>query len=604
MKMPGTNTTAVLFVALLIISACSASSGGDASSGAGATAATGSGASGGGTLTVSVTSGSGGQCPDGCSADLKQVIDCHGATVTQCDIDQACLNGKCTGDPCGAAAAAKSAIGCDYWAVKPDVIIKEAADFACFAAFVANTWDTPVHIDASYGGQAFTDFIYIPEGQGSNISYKPYDAVAGLGVGEVAILFLSDDKQNQYFMPACPMPSGMTANPGIYGTGIGQAINIQTDRPISAYSIFPYGGGSAAVTSASMLLPTSVWDMNYLAINAYKKSLIAAGAVPSLAILAYQDNTKVSILPKVAIDGGPGVQQAAANTLATYTLNRGEYLQLSQQQELTGSPIEADKPIGVWGAASCLNVPADVGTCDSAHQQIPPVKALGHDYVAVRHRNRATANVAEETPPWRLVGAVDGTTLTWQPSTPAGAPTTLQSGEVAEFAAAGPFTVTSQSTEHPFYMAQYMVGCTLYQTLSEGDAEWVNIIPTGQYLKRYVFFTDPTYPETNLVVVRKRTPDKNEFADVTLNCAGVLTGWKPIGDYEYTRIDLVTGDFKNVGACSNGRQEMTSDAPFAVTVWGWGMNTTTPSTPAVSYAYPAGAGIAVINEVSLPPIPK
>jgi hypothetical protein len=267
MKTPCTNTAAVLFLALLIVAACSATSGGDASSGAGATAANGSGASAGsggsgasgsGTLTGSVSSGSGGQCPNGCSADLKQVIDCHGATITQCDIDQACLNGQCTGDPCGAAAAAKSAIGCDYWAVKPDVIIKGAADFACFAAFVANTWDTPVHIDASYAGQTFTDFIYIPEGQGSSIVYKPYDSVAGLGVGEVAILFLSDDKRKQYFMPACPMPSGMTANPGIYGTGIGQAINIQTDRPVSAYSIFPYGGGSAAVTSASMLDRKSV----------------------------------------------------------------------------------------------------------------------------------------------------------------------------------------------------------------------------------------------------------------------------------------------------------------------------------------------------------
>ena len=34
--------------------------------------------------------------------------------------------------------------------------------------------------------------------------------------------------------------------------------------------------------------------------------------------------------------------------------------------------------------------------------------------------------------------------------------------------------------------------------------EFVNVVPPGQFLPRYTFFTDPTYPETNLVVVRAR----------------------------------------------------------------------------------------------------
>jgi hypothetical protein len=153
-------------------------------------------------------------------------------------------------------------------------------------------------------------------------------------------------------------------------------------------------------------------------------------------------------------------------------------------------------------------------------------------------------------------------------------------------------------------MAQYMEGCTRYNVRAEGDPEWVNVIPAAQYLTRYVFFTDPTYPKTNLVVVRKRHATSGEYADVSLACAGTLSGWKPIGDYEYTRVDISKGDFEDVGGCSNGSQEMTSDAPFAVTVWGWGDNTTTPVTPAVSYAYPAGAGIAIINDVTIPPEPR
>ena len=43
---------------------------------------------------------------------------------------------------------------------------------------------------------------------------------------------------------------------------------------------------------------------------------------------------------------------------------------------------------------------------------------------------------------------------------------------------------------------------------------------------------------------------------------------------------------------------MSSDAPFGVTVWGWG---TTQQTLRVSYAYPAGAGFKPINEIVVPP---
>jgi hypothetical protein len=248
-------------------------------------------------------------------------------------------------------------------------------------------------------------------------------------------------------------------------------------------------------------------------------------------------------------------------------------------------------------------VPATETACDSAHQQIPPVRALGSEYVGVRYRDRA-ALPGEDTPPWRLVGAVDGTTLTWLPSTPAGAPTTINLGDVAEFAATGPFVVSSQDAAHPFYFAQYMTGSNSY---GEGDPEWVNVIPAAQYLNDYVLFTDPTYPETELVVVR-RPATEGGFAEVNLDCAGVLTGWQPLGAYEWTRVDLVTGNFQNVGACSNGLHLMSSDLAFGVTVWGWGSAAGyLPGqwgTQWVSYAYPAGASVQSINQVEVPPVPR
>src|SRR5690606_4725057 len=100
-----------------------------------------------------------------------------------------------------------------------------------------------------------------------------------------------------------------------------------------------------------------------------------------------------------------------------------------------------------------------------------------------------------------------------------------------------------------------------------------------------------------------RAKKDGTFADVTLGCAGTLGGWQPVGDYEYTRVDLVTGNFMDVGGCSNGRHEISSVNPFGVTVWGWGSPATedSPFSQYVSYAYPAGAAIKAINDVEIIP---
>mgnify|MGYP003787224453 CR=1 FL=1 len=101
------------------------------------------------------------------------------------------------------------------------------------------------------------------------------------------------------------------------------------------------------------------------------------------------------------------------------------------------------------------------------------------------------------------------------------------------------------------------------------------------------------------MVTRRKSSVTKQFADVTLKCLGKLTGWQPVGDYEYTRVKLVTGNFQNVENCSNGQQEMSSTAPFGVTVWGWGSPEASPSTIHSFYAYPAGASGSRLRRVSL-----
>jgi hypothetical protein len=541
-----------------------------------------------------------------CSSDLHAVM-CDDKVLKTCPLDQGCANGNCV-PACEAAKANKTTIGCDYFTIAPDTGSQYGWQGSCFAAFVANTWGSPVTLGLERDGQTIdvSQSTRIPSGNGQSLTYAPLTNKQILP-GQVAIVFLSGTPN----ATLSPCPAGITpamvTDPAQHGTGIGKAFHLTASAPVVSYDIYPYGGGNSAITSATLLLPTTAWDTNYIAVDAYK-TVPSTWSLPWIAVVAAEDQTTVTISPTSAIVGGTGVAATGQGVPATYTINRGQYVQFVQDAELVGSPVQSNKPVAFFGGNTCMDVPTSIQACDGAHQQIPPVKALGSEYVGVRHRNRYPG--MEETPPWRVVGAVDGTQLAWEPSTPAGAPTTLAAGQLAEFSASGPFVVKSQDDKHPFYFAQYMTGCTAYWGSSgdcRGDPEFVNVVAALQYLDHYTFFTDPTYSETHLVIVRSKV--NGAFKDVTLDCAmGPLTGWKPVGTsgrFETTGIDLVTGDFQKVAGCDNGRHEMKSDAPFGVTVWGWGSAATTGfKTSAVSYGYPAGMSVMPINTVVVPPTPR
>jgi hypothetical protein len=526
-------------------------------------------------------------CELSCSLDQQQVL-CDGDPHQQCTgkdgcdpVTHTCANG------CQVAAHNKQSVGCEYYAVD----MQSNSPGYCFAAFVANTWHDHASLTVERNGVALPiqSFARIPVGNGPGLVYQAYDPNVGLPPGEVVILFLSG---TQGAAPNCPAPPAVAGDAGFAGTGIGSSFRISSDVPVVAYQINPYGGGSVAVTGASLLLPTSVWDDSYVAVNIYQYDL----APPSMNIMAMEDNTNVTLVPIANVAGGGGIPSGQAGQQLSFSLSQGQYAQITQVAELTGSVLTADKPIGHLAGQPCMRTPLGVAYCDHGEQMIPPVNALGSEYVGVMHRPRAG-----EPGIWRMIGAVDGTQLSWQPDV--GGPAALGLGQIVEFTTATPFVVSSQDEEHPFLLFNYMSGSQWnqlqnVQTQGYGDPDAVLSIPTEQYMNRYVFFADPTYPEGNLVIVRKRT--NGVFHDVELDCAGVLGGWQAVGEYEWTRADLITGNFQNVGNCSTGRREMWSDGLFGLWNWGWGTPLTSSFSANVSYGYPAGLRVAPINEVLLP----
>ncbi len=525
------------------------------------------------------------ECPSQCAPDLHSIIDCNGNVVTQCAGAEACDSSTftCT-DACVAATANSRSVGCDYYATSMDVLTTGN----CFAVFVANTWVAPAHINVKYQGVDLptASFTRLPVGSGPGLTYAAYDPVAGVPPGEVAVLFLGGESGGA---PLCPFPSAIPSA-GLTGTGISDSFQITTDVPVVSYQINPYGGGSAAVTAASLLLPTSVWDTDYIAVNVTPAGI---AGVPSLNIIAKEDGTIATMTPIAAVQGNGGVPASAAGVPFDIVLNKGQQAQITQEAELTGSTITANKPIGFMAGQPCMNMPTTTAFCDHGEQMIPPVRALGSRYVGAMYRPRTAA---ETSTFWKVVGAVDGTNLIY--STDVGGPPTLNKGQSVTFQTGTPFVVTSQDKDHPFMLFTYM---TSSQHVGDGygDPDFVVSVPPEQYLSQYVFFADPTYPETNLVVVRSRGSDA-QFHDVTLDCLGPILTWTPItADFELARVDLQRGNFVDVGLCSTGRHEIKSDAPFGLWVWGWGTPETSLFTANVSYGYPGGMNVTPINEVIL-----
>ena len=373
--------------------------------------------------------------PDGCtlrcSTDRSGVIGCGDMVVTQCSPTQMCLDGSCQ-PACQVADALRSSVGCEYYPVQMQAWAQ--AEHGCFALFVANAGQAPAHVSVDYRGVPLdpAKFGSLPSGSGVKLKYGHYDPAKGIEPGQVGIFFLAGPADPST-SPSVGCPDGFTPavtddSPQLDGTGKGFAFHVVSDVPVVAYQMLPYGAGSYGLAGSSLLLPTSVWDTDYVAINAYDKG--ASGTRPSLNIVAKQDGTVVQMVPTVDVEPGTGVKRAEAHKVMTVTLNRGEQLQISQREQLTGSAIKANAPIGLMGGHECMFVPTDKDYCDHAEQQIPPIRAMGHEYAVAPFRPRSTT--APEHYVYRVFGAVDGTNLTFDPPS-AHQPIPLSFGKVVEF---------------------------------------------------------------------------------------------------------------------------------------------------------------------------
>ncbi|MCP4445035.1 MAG: hypothetical protein GY811_06775 [Myxococcales bacterium] len=533
-----------------------------------------------------------------CSDDLHDLLDSNGDVIETCPIDEGCSEGACI-PACEAAAKSEGNVGCDFYVSTPHFYTPVAPP--CFAAFVTNNWGSAAGITMTRDGLVYdvAQFGRIADGATTEAQWASVPST-GLPENEVAVLFLSQDPSSVNFTPlTCPVPPAVSTGGGTaagFGSPaatstMGKAWRIQTDVPVSLYDILPYGGAASFLPSAQLVMPTSALGDTFVVSLPKPSNSGSIDGSPWLQVVASENDTTISVLPTIDFPAGI-VPAAISGTTSTFTIQAGEYLQwqFPVNSNASGAIINSDKPIATIGGDTYIcysSATSAGGGCDSSHQVIPPVSAMGMEYVASPHKSRGPE---PESIWYRITGVVDGSMLTYDPPI-AGAPATLNRGEVVDVESTLAFAVSTQDIDHPIHLAQTMSGAFVAGSGQDhGDEEFVNTLPPAQFLRQYVFFTDPSYVDTTLSLTRVAN-SQGEFADVTIGCSGVVTGWVAVGTegkFEVATVDLVLG---GVGqqSCVNGSQTARSDLPFGITVWGLAQF--------ASYAYPAGGNATTINEV-------
>lgn len=538
----------------------------------------------------------------GCSADLRDVLAFDTTVLYTCAPTEGCFEGQCI-EACDAASRSRGTIGCAFFVSSYPSY--PGAPPPCLAAFVANAWDGPAVVTVERGGGSLTlgGFARIVDNARPVEEWAPVPAT-GIPAGEVAVLFLSSDPAA--ILPetgsdiSCPVTPAVDASTVLSAGGVGDAFTIRASVPVRGYDMLPYGGAHSHFPSASLVLPASAWGVEYVVLAPPPGTHSAPGPM-WLHVIAQEDGTMVRVRPTVDLPAAPPLPAVMRGATATFVLGAGQYAHWEMgAADPSGTIVVADRPVAVVSGNRFLRLqrePAPGG--DSAHQFLLPVSALANEYVAAPYDTRRS-DLAPELIRYRIVGAFDGTALTFDPAVP-GAPAVVSRGEVVEVTSTGAFVVRSQDASHPFAMAQLMSSANLEVPSRPGgikvprfgtqlgDEEFVIVVPPAQYLSQYIFFSDPTYPTTSLVFVRGAL-EEGAFAPVTVDCLGEVTGWRPAGPgYEWTVTDLVRTAV-GVGACRNGRHVASSTAPFGLVVWG--LDTYS------SYAYPAGG-----NARTLAPLP-
>ncbi|MFO7563812.1 MAG: IgGFc-binding protein [Enhygromyxa sp.] len=371
----------------------------------------------------------------------------------------------------------------------------------------------------------------------------------------------------------------------------GSVYHVVSDLPVVAYLHAPYEGQNS--NGATLLLPENVLKEEYVVYNH------GAWQSPNyFIVIAMHNQTTVTWSPSVETAGNwlplPFVEQGESGS---QLLNRFDNIRIDTsikyerpkcEQDLSGTVISADKPIWVvsavrglrlpWCGGSavpgCPSEPENIDTAcnygsDFAMEQNLPLHYWGREYVGPHSPLRGN-----ESHHWRIFAGQPDVTVNVTPPQP-GTPIHLaERGDWADLIVpAG--THLEFDANGVFMPVQYVTGH--YDDANDkGSPAMIQMVPTAQFLDRYVFVTAFNYPEHYVQVIREAGT-----AQVLLDGEAV-EGWESVGGWEIATVQI-----------DEGSHEIISEDPFGIMQYGYSPHVG-PADNSAGYGYMGGMKAEVI----------
>jgi len=366
------------------------------------------------------------------------------------------------------------------------------------------------------------------------------------------------------------------------------AFHVQSDIPVVAYQFNPLNNVGVYSNDATLLVPASSLDTEYLVMTRATSLKDLPGY---FAVVAVEDDTTVQFLPSTTSSGtrpSPGPAPAVPGVPAgvVYTMdrvmNKYDVLQvlanidnnnLNKASDLSGTAVMADKPIMVFGGSAGAEVPAGTKYADHIEDVMFPISAWGKVYAV------ATAPRGKEPTFVRFLAYKNGTEIKMTPKpTEAGSDTlTLRAGQWEEVSSRQDFMVVANES---IMVGQFLAGqqqTGLYE--DGGDPAFWLVAPVEQYRTNYVFLTPDGFLHNRLVLVAKAgaTDIRVDGRPLPLDAFTRIADL-PDAAYDVFRLELTPGTHLVQSAES---------IPVGIVAYGYD--------EAVSYAYTGGLSLAQIT---------
>jgi hypothetical protein len=253
-------------------------------------------------------------------------------------------------------------------------------------------------------------------------------------------------------------------------------------------------------------------------------------------IHATQDNTAVTFTPK----GG---------TAINVTLQAGEtYKYAGGTTNLTGSFVNADKPVAVFGGHQCAQVPVGTTFCDTLIEQMIPTSKLSQTYALTASQGADLAVSGSDL--IRVIAATADTQVKVNGVVVA----TLAAGDYYEFTLPQN-TGAKVEASSPVMVAQYLTGGAGANT----DPAMALVPGSDTWLKSYRLST-PFGDQDFLIDYASVVLSTSDLATLLLNGVAVDTsGFTSISGTSYSRGDVIL---------PNGLFTLSAANPFLVMLGG------------------------------------